>query len=476
MPMLMPRIVRLTLFVLAALVSSVAATEACSCARLDAAPACELYKRFDVAFVGRAAVVPPHRGSGRVQFRVTQALKGVAGPDVTVVNDDSGIGCGYQFDQGEDYVVFASRDADGEIEIAPCSSTIWMVHVPDYAYAEFRREAAEAVAFAASLRKPAEGGRIFGEVGLSVPFRRSSDANTTPVDGATVILRGEGPERRTPSVDGRYEFTGVPRGTYRVSVTMPDGFPPARSARPPEYLLSRPGFLFDFEREDTRSVTIEDSRGCGYAVFEAEYEGEIAGTVLGHDGTPVKGMTVEAFPEGVDPQREEIFGPRSMTDARGEYHISKLPPGRYIVGINLRDEPSESMPFLPTLYREPGSDGPSVIELGNSSHVQLSVLRLPAPTAERQIAGTVTRVDGRPVGRFGVLVCEDRSGRRGDYCRSADVSADGRFSVVMLAGRTYKIKAEESFPPIGTAEVTVSLDADVTGLRLVLVPPRNRPR
>jgi hypothetical protein len=202
-----------------------------------------------------------------VQFRVTQALKGVAGPDVTVLNDDSGTGCGYQFDQGEDYVVFASRDADGEIEVAPCSSTIWMVHVPDYAY-----QAAEAVAFAASLRKPAEGGRIFGEVGLSVPFRRSSDANTTPVDGATVILRGEGHERRTTSVDGRYEFTGVPRGTYRVSVTMPEGFPPARSARPPEYLLSQPG-LFNFEREDTRSISIDDNRGVWLRIFRGGVRG-----------------------------------------------------------------------------------------------------------------------------------------------------------------------------------------------------------
>jgi hypothetical protein len=52
----------------------------------------------------------------------------------------------------------------------------------------------------------------------------------------------------------------------------------------------------------------------------------------------------------------------------------------------------------------------------------------------------------------------------------------GRFSIAMFAGRTSKVKAEESFPPIGTAEVRVSLDAGVTGLRVILVPPRHRPR
>jgi hypothetical protein len=68
MPILMPRIVRLTLLVVAAVVSSVAATEACTCARLDAAPACEMYKKFDVAFVGRALSFRPIAGLAVCSF------------------------------------------------------------------------------------------------------------------------------------------------------------------------------------------------------------------------------------------------------------------------------------------------------------------------------------------------------------------------------------------------------------------------
>lgn len=267
----MRRVVRCAVVAAAALMSFAGAVEACSCLSIDSPPACELYKRPGlVAFVGRAVQVPPNRAAGRVRFRVTQAIKGVAGPDVSVLNEESGAACGHQFQQGEDYVVFASRNADGDIEIARCSDTIWRVHVPDFAYPAFRRRAAEAVAFAESLRIPAVGGRIFGDVSLLVPipFQAGSE-DTKLVDGAKVTLRGSGQVRRAVTAGGLYEFTGLPRGTFSVSVMMPDARTRAESARPAERLLSQHPFPFDYQREYTRRITITDARGCGYAPFEA---------------------------------------------------------------------------------------------------------------------------------------------------------------------------------------------------------------
>jgi hypothetical protein len=264
------RILRFAFLVAAVASSSVAAAEACTCLSVDSPAACELYKKADVAFVGRVTEMPPNRAGGHVRFQLTQALKGVAGPQVSVLNAESGVGCGYQFAEGQEYVVFAARNANGEIEAGRCSSAIWMVRVPDFADAEFRLEAAEAVAFVASLRTPAAGGRIFGEVRVLVrdPFSGGIKSRS-PVEGATAILRGPARKRVTTDVSGRYEFTGLPRGTYEVSVTMPPGFPAARSARPSEQLLSRPDFPLDYERDFTRRITIVDDRGCGYAPFDS---------------------------------------------------------------------------------------------------------------------------------------------------------------------------------------------------------------
>jgi hypothetical protein len=101
MPRGVQHIVRIALLVTGTVISSVAATEACTCVPYDSPAACELYKKADVAFVGRVTEVPPHFAAGHVRFQVTQALKGVAGPQVSVPNAESGVSCGYApFDSG----------------------------------------------------------------------------------------------------------------------------------------------------------------------------------------------------------------------------------------------------------------------------------------------------------------------------------------------------------------------------------------
>jgi hypothetical protein len=482
------RFLRFAFSVAGALISSVAATEACSCVSSDSPAPCELYKKVDIAFVGRAIHVPPDRAAGRVRFRLTQALKGVAGPEVSVLNQESGMDCGYQFEEGQDYVVFAERNATGAIDIGPCTSTVWRIHVPDFAAPQFRRESAEAVAFAESLRKPATGGRIFGEVRIDVPFVSPDDRDDGErlVDGATITLQGPGEGRRTTTIKGRYEFTGLPRGTYRVSVTMPDGLPPARSARPPEHLVEQGGFRFDYLPDYTRSVTIGDARSCGYAPFAAVFDGEVAGSIVNDDGTPAKTLAVEIFPSTIDPRRQGSFhGPTAYTDSHGAYRFEHLPPGRYIVGINLRDL---LKPVRATPYRQPGDDEPSIIELGSGTHIELGVLRLPPSSAKRQIAGTVKWSDGRALRRVRVQVFEDRPGVLGPISRGAEVGADGTFSTELFEGRTYIVKAEaadprgwwdtstdEPIPPIAVTAMTIKLDGDRQDLLLVLVPARDRP-
>ena len=122
------------------------------------------------------------------------------------------------------------------------------------------------MAFIESLRKPPAGGLVYGEVELLMP---ATDPWKKPVEGAAVILRGGGQERRTTTVKGRYEFTGLPAGVYTVSVNMPAGLPPALSTRVPEKAVGRP-VLLDYNPEPSRSVTITHNRSCGYAPFEAD--------------------------------------------------------------------------------------------------------------------------------------------------------------------------------------------------------------
>lgn len=93
---------------------------ACSCA--EPRPVSEVYQGSDAVFVGRAVDVRPEGRSTAVQFKVDMAWKGV--PDDTVVlrTADSGVSCGYPFEEGRDYLVYASGDP-GHLETGLCGRT-----------------------------------------------------------------------------------------------------------------------------------------------------------------------------------------------------------------------------------------------------------------------------------------------------------------------------------------------------------------
>src|SRR4030095_13066018 len=175
------------------------------------------------------------------------------------------------------------------------------------------------------------------------------------------------------------------------------GLPPALSARPAEALVDdeEDGPL-DYVPEYARSVTIADARSCGYAPFGALFLGDIAGSVVRADGTPADRVEVQILPAAPHPRLDHsVSGPPVQTDADGVYRLQHLPPGRYIVGVNLRDY---LLPVRATPYRERDGDGPAIVELGWDTHVDLGVLRLPPPSVKRQIAGTVKWSDGRDLG------------------------------------------------------------------------------
>ena len=235
---------KLFLLIAGVLLASARPVEACTCSGGDVSVPCELYGKAPVAFVGRVIEWPPRDGERPSAF--VRGLKGIAGGELRVLNGDSGSGCGYQFAAGEEYLVFAARNKGGQVEIAPCSSSIWAL---GWGFDP-------AGAFVESLGRPSTGGRIYGEVELLPPVAGSPDPWwKKPVDGAIAILRSGGRERRVTTVKGRYEFLGLPPGVYNVRVSMPAGLPPARSTRIHEddsALQARASPTFGFARASSQ--------------------------------------------------------------------------------------------------------------------------------------------------------------------------------------------------------------------------------
>ncbi len=109
---------------------------ACSCAAPAGASPQEVVRQelsiSDAVFAGevvdidRPLSITSSVDPMTVTFRVSEAWKGAGRETVNVKTAVSDTSCGYPFDEGEGYVVFASEGTtygEGELEVALCGST-----------------------------------------------------------------------------------------------------------------------------------------------------------------------------------------------------------------------------------------------------------------------------------------------------------------------------------------------------------------
>ncbi len=77
---------------------------ACSCSEPN--PVSEDLKRSDAVFMGEVLHVRTEQTGSAVEFKVDRAWKGVSTENITVVTADSGASCGYNFEEGKEYLVY----------------------------------------------------------------------------------------------------------------------------------------------------------------------------------------------------------------------------------------------------------------------------------------------------------------------------------------------------------------------------------
>src|SRR5687767_239946 len=201
-----------TLFLFAAL--DVPRAAACSCAG-PLAPCAQAW-RVDAVFAGRVLDIRPSDnpgGSQAVRIAVEQRGRGVDADIVEVHSTpQNGVNCGYTFQAGERYVVYASRSASG-LTTNMCSGT---------------KRAADAsgdLAYLKELAGPPQGVRIFGAVHrVEQDLVTGTTRDFGPVADAVVTLAGERESRTaTTGADGTIDVRGLPPGPYTVTMSFPRG-------------------------------------------------------------------------------------------------------------------------------------------------------------------------------------------------------------------------------------------------------------
>jgi len=123
------------------------------------------------------------------------------------------------------------------------------------------------------------------------------------------------PVKVLTDAEGQFTFTGLPNGRFTLRVQH-DGYAPVRGA----------------------AVTLLDSQPVTNLVLQVGRHGVITGTVRDDAGDPIVGVGVTGFNRRTVGFRPMLF-PRgsAVTDDRGQFRISDLPPGDYLICACVRD-------------------------------------------------------------------------------------------------------------------------------------------
>lgn len=385
----------------------------CSC--YPSGPPCQAYGKTDVIFVGTPVRVSQIelKWNGHLmthnnyRFRVREPLKGVKEREINVVTNAQGGACGYKFELGTEYVVYGYRDqATRRVSTGLCTRTRPLA------------DGTEDVQFARNAASRPRGSEIFGTaerywVDLATGDRSEdgwvTNAKVTATAGTNVFTT-------TTGTDGRFRFSGLTPGKYSVAIEMPADLSPQR----------------------TRNVEVAD-RGCAQVDYYATLDGRIQGRLVDQTGKSGGIEAVSLVPlVSIKEKRPRNFW--DVSDENGDFEIKDLPPGQYLLGLNVGDAPDKDEPYETTYYpgtRDP--DSATIFTLGSAEKISGIEFRVPLPLTERPITGQVVWPNGRPALNATVDLTYMANGHHAGF--GIKVDAAGRFSAPAFEGIRYRIRA-----------------------------------
>ena len=432
------------------LVSVIApAGEALACVCSPVGSSCAAIEKSDaVIFSGTALEVAGPGDTGdrpaserlvRVRFSVNEPFRGASAETIVVSTPEENGMCGYEFQAGESYLVFASRTAQGVVTSA-CSRTKHLSVAKDDLE---------------MLHEAAQGGiraRLHGSA-LLLMARMNGTLIPAVVGGLPdikVVARTDSTAYETTTDEtGAFRFIGLEPGRYTVRVDPNERFKPM------------------FDREVT--AQLDDCSAKADLLLTAP---SLSGTVRRPDGSPARDLPITVVDVRRVSASDSVI---TFTDPEGRWTIDGLPDGRYLVGFNVFQAPSARSPFSPLWY-------PGVAQAGKGEEIALRDQRprqldltLPSPVPLRTIGGLVLNASGQPVqgATVSLIDVEFPNQEAGD----ATTDAQGRFTIEAVGGRQVSVRARIVARGGGASdEVRVAGDSGDGAVTLILSQTEQRPR
>jgi hypothetical protein len=454
------------------------------CVGFTEPPPCQAYWEAQAVFVGTVKKVSysdiyKREGYSHWNFRrrithfsVETAYKGVKGKVVEVVteeqmwaDDASAKGeertpllmhppptdCDYRFDEGETYFVYANS----------ASKKGGTLNVPQNRTRKLE-EAAGDLKFVNELPRAAPTSRIFGRIVRADLSVNIGDQKRLPLAGIKVTARsGERTFEALTDAGGKYELKDLPPGSYRVTPAYPAHLSGDGSGR------AQVG-----------------ARGCAQLDFDTRSSVRLRGRVTDAGGRPLLGVKVGLIhAEAAEIAREGLY---THTGGGGDYVLTGIPAGRFLLFFDLPSTPAARSPYLPAerVSHPPRAYYPgvwsaaqgTVITVAEGENLPAFDLQLLPPPADRTVEIILTWPDGRPVDGAWVTLEDPDYDWEGSMTGAKKVDGqEGRYQATGFDGITYWARAhvnvESGVWQMHAEPVKFTLREGVGPIKLVVTEP-----
>jgi hypothetical protein len=418
----------------------------CSC--IGGVPTCNTYWSTDTVFLGRVTKIQGIPGTGAgpsaewpatlVDFQITEHFRGASGTSITIRTGRGGGDCGYTFEPGKTYLVFASG--------SPLTTGICNPTMPV-------ERADETLAYIRKAPLEPSGGNLYGTVFLRPKRGEPGKLSHMPMSGVKVTARG--PEVLTVITDsaGRYTFPRAPAGSYSVELDLPENY------------VNSPV-----------KVTLPD-RGCAQRDFYTQSDGRIRGRVTDRNGTGISNLDVQAIPwESRNLRQGQLSGvaANATTDKDGNYEIAQLFPGSYMVVAGQFPQIDHSRPHYTAEYYPGGKSRTEAapLSLGDGQWRTSVDFNLRGPLPNKQLAVQVVWPDGSPAEGAQILFAPLEMGYLFTETPASD--REGAAQIQLEGGTSYIVCARLDRPrPARSTAIAVDSSTSEIPLRLILDSPGN---
>lgn len=401
---------------------------ACTCAPKD--PPCAEYWKATAVFRGRVEAIERAADGSDDPFRprlitltILEGFSGVNGRStVQIATAGSTAACGYNFSVGREYVVYATAGASGTLVTTLCSRTT-----------PVDRGAAD-LDYARSLTANAPRGRISGRVVLRYrDLGRARDLEKPLGDTPLTLRGGEHTLSTRTNSEGVFSADGLDAGTYDLQLDLP------QSAR---------------LKSTVDRIALADARGCSVIKVSVIPDGRVTGRVIDAQRRPVSGLTIDlSGTSGLRPGAPPGERLQTTTGRDGRYAFAGVPPGRFAVGINTRQEADAVTRVLHPGVSDIGRATSLVLAAGGD--IDLGDLNVPPAVEIAQLTGFVFDLHGAPVENARVYL---RGPNDRDFIIGQPVTTDfmGRFVIAAAADHEFRLFAERARPGDARGRVDVS--------------------